>query len=213
MLRDIHSQFWFICLTVLSQPLFKLSRTAQEQGLCMSCPTSTQPLPLEVLILSSCFNETACFQLNELGLSQLWTAVYHRCAFNAIHFCSKQQAVIIQLCPEHHTQLFLFIHRFCHIRYSIWFVLKKKEMNFSPTEPHTYNKVIHLIFTVPPNVYQFFFDVIHFMQWDTVLHTKPTIYTFITYAMTHCSLLHVSPADHCLYHHTDIQNLIKVIHL
>ena len=127
MLCNIHSQFCCICLTVLSQPLFKLSRTAQGQVPCISCPTSTQPLPLEVLILSSCFNAPACFQLNELGFSQLWTAVYHRCAFNAIHFCSKQQAVIIQLCPEHHTQLLPFVHRFCHVRYSIWLVLKKKK--------------------------------------------------------------------------------------
>jgi hypothetical protein len=33
------------------------------------------------------------------------------------------------------------------------------------------------------------------MQWDTILITKPTIKT---YAMTHCSLLSVSAADHCL---------------
>jgi len=50
-------------------------------------------------------------------------------------------------------------------------------MNFSPTTPHTSNKIIHLIFTVPSNTYQFFFDVIHFMQWDTGLIPKPTIYT------------------------------------
>jgi len=120
-----HSLPILIYLSVLNQQLFKLLRTAQGQVLCMSCPTSIQPLPLEVLILSSCFNAPACFQLNELGLSQLWTAVYRICAFNAIHFCSKQQAVIIQLCPEHHTQLLPFIHRFCHVRYSIWLVLKK----------------------------------------------------------------------------------------
>ena len=61
-------------------------------------------------------------------------------------------------------------------------------MKFSPTEPHTSNKVIHLIFTVPPNTYQFFSDIIHSMQWDTVLITKPTIYGFKTYADTLSSL-------------------------